>query len=169
MLKKQIQGDVTDALKQGNQETAGVLRLILAAMTTKEKEKRYKVSKQKPSLKESELVKESELTDQEIIDVLSSEIKKRKDAIGLYEKGNRKDLADKEKNEIEILKKYLPEQLSTEELKKLVEESIKKVGGPKGHPEIKDMGKVMTELMPKVKYKADISEVSKMAKELLGK
>ena len=62
------------------------------------------------------------------MDVISSEIKKRKDAIILYEKGNRPELAQREKNEIEVLKKYLPEQLSLEELEKIVKEAIAKVG-----------------------------------------
>ena len=115
--------------------------------------------------KEEELIKESALTDEEIIDVLSSEIKKRKDAIVLYEKGNRQELAGKEKKEIEILKKYLPEQLPPEELKKLIEESIAKTGAK----EIKDMGKVMADLSSKTKGKADASEVSKIVKELLSK
>ena len=83
----------------------------------------------------------------------------------MYEKGNRPELADKEKKEIEILKKYLPEQLPIEELKKLIDESINKVGAK----EMKDMGKVMADLAPKIKGKADNSEVSKIVKELLSK
>ncbi|MEK7663979.1 MAG: GatB/YqeY domain-containing protein [Patescibacteria group bacterium] len=165
MLKQQIQSDSTNALKQGNQEVAGVLRMVLASINSKEKEKRYKISKEKANLKEEELVKESQLTDEEIISVLSSEIKKRKDAIALYEKGNRQELADKEKKEIEIIQKYLPEQLSQDVLRKIIEESIKKVGAK----ELKDMRKIMADLMPKVKGKADNSEISKMVKELLVK
>lgn len=164
MLKHKIQSDTTNALKQGNQEVAGVLRLILAAITSKEKEKRYKISKQKPDLEEKELQVQSELTDEEITNTLYSEIKKRKEAIALYEKGGRQELADKERKEIDILQKYLPEQLSAEKLKKLVEESVSKVGAK----EIKDMGKIMADLMPKVKGKADNSEISRIAKELLG-
>lgn len=171
MLKQQIQSDATEALKQGNQIVAGVLRMVLAAITSKEKEKRYKISKdlflqaEKPDLKEENLIKESELTDDEIINTLFYEIKKRKDAIGLYEKGDRQELADKEKKEIEVLQKYLPEQISIEELKKLVEESISAVDAK----EIKDMGKVMSDLMLKVKNRADGSEISKIVKELLSK
>lgn len=164
MLKEQIQYDVTNALKQGNQEIVGILRLVLASINSKEKEKRYKFSKENTNLKEEELVKKSELMDDEIISVLSSEIKKRKDAIALYEKGNRQELANKEKKEIEIIKRYLPKQLSTEELKKLVEESINKVGAK----EMKDMGKVMLDISPKVKGKADNSEISKIVKGLLS-
>lgn len=165
MIKQQIQSDTTGALKQGNQDVAGVLRMTLAVITSKEKEKRYKISKEKPGLEETELIKESELTDDEIINTLSSEVKKRKDAITFYEKGNRQELADKEKKEIEIIQKYLPEQLSIDELKKLIEESINKVGAK----EIKNMGKIMADLMPKIKGKADGAEVSKIIKELLSK
>ncbi len=165
MIKHQIQSDVTSALKQGNPEVVGVLRLVLSSINSKEKEKRYRLSKEDDNLKEEELIKNSELADDEIVSVISSEIKKRKDAIFLYEKGNRPELAEIEKKEIEILRKYLPEQIPLEELKKLVEESINKVGAK----EIKDMGKVMADLIPKVKGKADGSEISKIIKELLGK
>ena len=165
MLKHQIKDDVNGALKNGNQEVVGVLRLALSSIASKEKEKRYKICKAEPDLTEEDLIKESELTDEEVIDTLSSEIKKRKDAISLYEKGNRPELAEGEKKEIEILKKYLPEQIPLEELKKLVTESIDKTGAK----EIKDMGKVMTDLMPKVKGKADGSEISKIIKEILSK
>ena len=107
-LKQEIQNSANEALKAGDQLILGTLRMVLAAITSKEKEKRYKISKEKPNLKEEELAKESELTDEQVLDVISSEIKKRKDAILLYEKGNRQELADKEKKEVAILKKYLP-------------------------------------------------------------
>ena len=97
--------------------------------------------------------------------LVSSEIKKRKDAIALYEQGKRPELAEREKKEIEILKKYLPEQLSEEEIKKIVAESIEKTGAK----EMKDMGKVMADLNPKIKGKADGGEVSKIIKEILNK
>lgn len=176
MLKHQIQNDATNALKSDNQLMAETLRMVLAFIITKEKEKRYKISKHlsaqagKPELKEEELIKESGLTDEEIIDVLSSEIKKRKDAIVLYEKGNRQELADKEKEEIEVLKKYLPEQLSEEELKKIIKESINRIKDPSSPAGSSGqvMGKVMQDLMPKVKGKADASEISRIVKELLS-
>ncbi len=164
-LKQEIQNSANEALKAGDQLILGTLRMVLAAITSKEKEKRYKISKEKPNLKEEELAKESELTDEQVLDVISSEIKKRKDAILLYEKGNRQELADKEKKEVAILKKYLPEQLSEDALKKLIAEAIAKVGAK----EMKDMGKVMADLMLKVKGKADNSEISRIVKELLSK
>ncbi len=164
MLKQQIQSDTTEALKRSDNEVVGVLRMAVSAINAKEKEKRYKISKEKSDLKEEDLAKESELTDDEVISVISSEIKKRKDAMALYEKGNRPELVEKEKKELLILQKYLPEQLSPEELKKMVKESIDNVGAK----EMKDMGKIMADLMPKVKGKADNSEISKIVKELLS-
>ncbi len=164
-IKKQIQDDAKEFLKTGDSLASDALRMSLAAIISKEKEKRYKASKEKPDSKEQDLIEESKLTDEEIIGILLSEIKKRKDAIILYEKGNRPELADKEKKEIEILQKYLPEQLSEDELKKIVEESINKIGAK----EMKDTGKVMADLMPKVKGKADSGEISKIVKELLSK
>ena len=155
MLKQKIQEDSVGALKLSEQFKLGVLRMLLASITTKEKEKKFK----------EKLQGDAELLDDEIISVLSSEIKKRKDAVALYEKGNRPELAEKEKKEIEILKTYLPEQLSAEDLKKIVEESIAKTGAK----EIKDMGKVMADLNPKIKGRADSGEVSKIIKELLSK
>jgi len=163
MLKQQIQNDSISALKNGDKDLTMVLRSVISVINLKEKEKRYKVLEEKKDLEESQLIKESELTDDEIISVFSSEIKKRKDASALYEKGNRPELLEKEKKEIEILKKYLPEQLGEEELKKIIEESIVKVGAK----EVKDTGKIMADLMPKIKGKADNSEVSKIIKELL--
>lgn len=165
MLKQQIQSDVTQALRDGNHEVSGVLRMVVSSLNSKEKEKRYKLSKENVNVKEEDIIKQSELTEDEAISVISSEIKKRKDAITLYIKGNRPELADKEQKEIEMIKKYLPEQLSGDELKKLVEESINKVQAK----EMKDMGKVMADISPKIKGKADGGEVSKMIKELLVK
>jgi len=165
MLKKDIQDACNTALKSGEQFTLGVLRMLLASVATKEKDKRYKASKQNPDLKEEDLVKESELKDEEIIDVVSSEIKKRKDAIALYTQGNRPELAESEGKEIEVLKKYLPEQLSEGDINKLIEEAVSKTGAK----EMKDMGRVMAELNPKIKGKADSGEVSKKIKEILSK
>ncbi len=152
-LKQQIQDDLNEAVKGREELISSVLRLLLSAILNKEKEKRYK-------LKED---KDVPLTDEEIIGIVSSEIKKRREAIELYEKGGRQELADKEKKEAVILQKYLPEQMSEVELKKLVVEAIKKTGAK----EQKDMGRVMQELAPKTKGKADGSLISKVVKELL--
>ena len=164
-LKQKIQSDANEFLQSGDQESSGVLRMTIAAIISQEKEKRYKISKEKSDLTEENLVVESALTDEQVVEVLSSEVKKRRDAIALYEKGGRPELAEKEQKEITILQSYLPEQLSAAEIEKLVKESIANVGAK----EIKDMGKVMADLAPKIKGKADNSQVSNIVKGLLGK
>lgn len=129
--------------------------MLSAAIFAKEKDKKFK----------EKLEGEAQLTDEEVLSVITSEVKKRKDAIALYQQGNRPELAEKEQKEIEVFKKYLPEQLSEEEIRKLVQESVEKTGAK----EIKDIGKVMADLNPKIKGKADGGTVSKIVKELLSK
>lgn len=175
MLKEEIQGDLNGALKKREELRALVLRTLLAAILNQEKEKRAKLAKAEPELNEEGLIVRSQLTDEEVIEVISSEIKKRKEATLEFEKGKRGDLVKKEKAEMEILQKYLPEQLSEEEIKKLAKQIIEKVGAkePKDYNPPTTLqgkniyGKVMGELMPKVKGKADGSLVSKIVKELL--
>lgn len=162
MLKQKIQEDTTKALKEKEELCLSVLRVLSANILNKEKEKRFKLSKE--IKKESELEEKSQLKDEEIIDVISSEIKKRKESAMLFEKGNRQDLAKKEKAEIEILQKYLPEQLKEEEVVKIVETAVLKTGAKS----IKEMGKVMAEIMPKVRGKADSEMVSRLVKESLS-
>ena len=105
-----------------------------------------------------------EASDEDVIDVIGKEIKKRREAIELYKKGNRQELADKEKAELETLQQYLPEQLSDGEVKKLVEDAITKSGATT----ISDMGKVMGILMPQVKGKADSQMISNLVREKLS-
>jgi len=163
-LKEAIQKDLNEAAKKKEELTLSVLRMLLASVLNKEKEKRYKLIKEKPDFKEEKLVKESKLAEEEIINVISSEVKKRKEAIQGYEKGGREEAAEKEKKEIEILQKYLPEQMPEEEIKKLVLKAVKKTGANSQ----KDMGKVMGILAPQIKGKTDGSLVSKIVKELLA-
>jgi len=153
-LKTRIQQNLNSALKEKKELEVLVLRQILAAVLNKEKQKRFKSKKEEDAL----------LTEEETTDVVSFEAKKRREAIVEFEKGKRQDLAEKEKKELEILEKYLPEQLPEEEIRKLVKEAIEAAGAK----EIKDMGKVMTELMPKTKGRADNSLVSGIVRELLA-
>jgi len=163
--KEKIRQDLLSALKEKRELEVLTIRQLLAAITNKEKEKRFKASKEKPDSNEQYLEKESQLNEEEIVEAVSSEAKKRKEAIAGFESGKRMDLAEKEKKELEILKKYLPEQISEEELKKIIKEAVEKTGAQA----IKDMGRVMAELAPKVKGKADGSVVSAFVKELLAK
>jgi len=174
MLKEKIKSDLKEGLKATRGIEVSTLRMVLASVLNKEKEKRYKIFKEKPEFKETELEKESELTDEEIIEVLFSEQKKRKEAIlefsahgGSAEGGEKTKIEkaiDKEKAEMEILEKYLPEQPSEQYLKKLAMEAISQAGAK----ELKDMGKVMANLMPKLKGKVQGGQVSEIVRSLLG-
>ena len=177
MLEEKIQEDLKIALKEKKELNLSVLRMLNAVMINKEKEKRYKITRQiyssenlagqgkeKIEILEKDLQEKSQLSDNEIIEIIFSEIKKKKDALLLFEKGERWDLVEKEKKELEVLEKYLPEQLSEEELRKLIKEAIEKTGVK----ELKETGKVMAELMPKVKGKVEGSKISQIIKELLS-
>ena len=162
-LKEKIQTDLKNALKEKKELELSVWRLLSAAITGKEKNKRYKLSKAKPELAEDALAKASELSDQEVLEVIGSEVKKRREAALEFEKGNRRELAEKETKEAEILGQYLPTQFTEEEIKKLVKDAVAKTGAR----DLKDMGKIMSELMPKVKGKADGNLVNRIVKEQL--
>lgn len=172
-IQEIIQNDLRTALKGRRELEVSTLRLLGAAIINKEKEKRIRIARSEKDLKEEELVEKSRLTNEEIIEVVLSEIKKRKEAISGFsagsvsaparEKAKIQNLIDKEKKEIKILKKYLPEQLSEKEVRELAKDVVGKTKAQS----MKDMGKVMRELMPKIKGKADGSLVSKIVKELL--
>jgi uncharacterized protein YqeY len=143
-----IKGDLLKALKSGDSSQAEILRYILSAIHNAE------IAKGKGK----------SLTEEELAQVLQKQAKQRQESIEAYKKGGRNDLAEKEKKELEIIKTYLPEQLSEEKVRQLAEEAVKKVGasGPK------DIGRVMGALMPEVKGKADGAVVSKVVKGLLS-
>ena len=139
-----------------------VLRQVSASILNKEKEKRYNLSKQ--GLQGEELEKLCHLIDEEVIEVIASEAKKSREAIVEFEKGQRQDLVAKEKAELEILNKYLPQQLTEEEVKEIAEKIVKELGVQTA----KDMGKVMAALMPKLKGRADGGLASRVVKGLLS-
>ncbi len=105
------------------------------------------------------------LTDEEIMKVIQRQIKQRGESIQQFRAGNREDLAGKEQSELEVLKSYLPEQISDDELKSIVLETIKEVNATSP----KDMGKVIKSVLEKVQGKADGKRVSLVAQELLKK
>ena len=148
-------------MQEKNELLLLVLRGLNAAFQNKEIEKRTKLSKNEKDIKKLEEL--SKLNEEEMIDVIAGEAKKRKDSITEFKKGNRNDLAEKEEKELEILKKFLPEQISEEQIKKEAQRVIAEVGavGPK------DTGKVMSALMPAMKGKAGGSTVGKIVGELL--
>jgi len=165
MLKTKIQEEIKTALIAKKELELSVLRMLLSSINNKETEKKTKIWKEKPSLAPEKIQKEAELADEEIFDVIASEVKKRREAIEGFEKGGRKESAEKERKELAILQKYLPEQMSEDEVKKIIQEAIKKTGAK----EMKDMGKVMGAITAQAKGKADMTLVSKIVKESLLK
>ena len=147
-LKEKLQADLTDAIRSRNEEVSGTVRMLLAAITNEEVAgKAAKV-----------------LTDAEIITVLSREAKKRREAVEAYTQAKRDDLASKEKAEAAVIANYLPEQLSEDEIKKLIQAAIAETDakGPAG------MGLVMKVLQPKIAGKADGGVVSGLVKAALA-
>jgi uncharacterized protein YqeY len=119
----------------------------------------------KAAVKNKQVEKNRELSEEEIISVISTLSKQRRESIELFLKGGREDLADKEKQEISILQSYLPDQLTPEELDRLIIEAIQE-SSAEG---VKDIGQVMRLLMPRVKGAADGKVVNQRVKELLEK
>lgn len=141
-----------------------ILDDIIAAMKSQDKEKLTVLRMVKGAMQLEEINKKKELADDEVIAVVAKQIKTRKESIVEFEKGNRQDLIDQANKEIEILNTYMPEQLSTEEIEKVVEEVFEAVQ-PTGQS---DMGKIMGQLNGKLKGKADMSEVNKIVREKLS-
>ncbi len=117
------------------------------------------------AIRQQEIDGKKELTDEDVLGVIAKEVKSRRDSIEEFKKGNRQDLVDQNEAEIKILEGYLPEQMGEDEIRKLVAEAIEKVGATTP----KDMGKVMKEIMPKTKGRADGKVVNGIVRELLAK
>ena len=137
---------------------------IVSAMKEKDTLKLQTLRGVKGEIDLAHIDKKVEINDELVTDVLSHQIKTRKESIVEFEKGNREDLINKTNDEINLLSTYLPEQLSEEELVKLIDEVIAKVN-PTSQ---KDMGLVMKEINPLVKGKADMKVVSTMIKDKLA-
>ena len=145
-LKNQITEDMKSAMKAGEKDRLKVVRLILAA------------------IKQVEVDKRIELDDAAILAVLDKMVKQRRDSVEQFEKGDREDLAAIERAEIEVLEAYLPEQLSAQELTKMVDEVIAATGAES----MRDMGKVMGQIKAKAAGRADMGAVSTTVKERLN-
>jgi uncharacterized protein len=140
-----IENDMKDAMRARDQEVLGTLRMLVAAI----KNKKIEIGR--------------DLNEEEVIAALKSEVKKRKDSIESYTAGGREDLAEKEQAEIEILNKYLPEQMGDEEVKAAVKKVVEEMKATKA-----DFGKVMGKVIAELKGKADGAQVSRIVKEILG-
>jgi uncharacterized protein YqeY len=145
-LKESIQEALKKALKQQQKVEVATLRLLLSEIRNAE------IAQQKPA------------DDNKVLDVITKEVKRRRESIEAFEKGNRSDLVAREKAEMAILMSYLPEQMSRAEITAAAQQVIDAVGakGPS------DKGKVMSELMPQLKGKADGKEVSEIVSDLLA-
>ena len=141
-----------------------ILNDLMAAMKSQDKEKLLVIRSVKSAMQLEEINLKRNLNDDEVIGVITKQIKTRKDSIVEFEKGNRQDLIDATKKEIEILQAYLPEQLTEEELNKIIDDVFTKVNPTSP----KDMGKIMSTITPLVKGKADMKEVSNKIKERLN-
>lgn len=146
-IKERLQDDWKQALKNKDKFKTKVLSTAKSAVLLVEKTDGIK------------------LEDEQVIEILAKEIKQRNEAILEFQKGNRQDLVDQNKAEIQILLNYLPQQLSEEEIKELIEITANEVGANN----IKDMGKLMSAIRPKTVGKADGKLVSQLVKEFLNK
>lgn len=149
MFKQKLQEDLRKSMLAKDEVRTSTLRMLISAIGY------YEIQEGGAGY---------EAKDEDVIEVLGREIKKHRESIEMYQKGNRPELEKKENNELKILQKYLPEQISEDEVKNFVKEAIVQTGAKT----ITDMGKVMGALMPKVKGKADGSLVSKIVKEELS-
>ena len=145
-IKEQLTADMKEAMKAHEKERLSVIRSARGAIRQAEIDGGH-----------------TELDDAAVIGVLSKEVKMRKDSIEEFKKGDRQDLVEKTQAEIDVLMKYLPEQLGEEEVKALVKEAVENVGAKTP----KDMGKVMGVLMPKVKGRADGKMVNQLVRSML--
>lgn len=146
MIKDDLQNRIKEALKAGDDIRVSTLRLLSNA------------------LHNEEIVKQKELSEEEELQIVRRQLKQREEAIELYEKGGRPELAEKEKQEAEILKEFLPAQMNNEELARIVEQTIAEVGA--SSPQ--DFGKVMGAVMARVKGQADGKTIADVVKQKLS-
>jgi len=145
-LKRSITDDIKGAMKSGDTVKKDTLRMLIASVNNAEK------------------ARQSDLDNADILGLIAKEVKRHQESIDAFKQGNRQDLVDKEEAEMDILQSYLPEQMSREDIAAAAREVI----GVVGAQDPGDKGKVMKELMPKLKGKADGKEINDVVTELLG-
>lgn len=144
-LKEKLQEDLKSSMKNKDKVKKSVVTLIRAA------------------IKQHEVDNRVELADDAIIDIISKQLKQRKDSLAEFVKANRDDLVEETKSEIQVLEGYLPQQLSEEELEKIVIETIAEVGATS----MKDMSKIMAAIKPKTAGRADGRKINELVKKNL--
>ena len=145
-LLEQLSKDMVEAMKSKDSFTLGVIRMAKGAIQLEA------------------INKKKDLTDEDVVSVIAKQIKMRNDSVNEFTKAGRIDLAEQNKKEIEILNKYMPEQLSSDEVHKIIDEAFAKINPTSS----KDMGLIMKEVSPKLKGKADMSLVNAIIKEKLA-
>ena len=145
-LKEKINEDMKSAMRSKDVALLGTIRLILAAIKQKEVDERILVD------------------DSSVISIIEKMLKQRNDSIEAFEKANRTDLVEKEEFEVSVLKNYMPEQMNAEEVEKIIQEVIKKIGASS----MKEMGPVMAQAKEILSGKANMAEVSKIIKAKLS-
>ena len=145
-LKEKLLSNMKEAMKSKDSVKLGTIRGVISAV------------------KNQEIDLKKELSEEEILTIVSREVKKRKEAAVLYEKGNRPELKDKEIQEMKILQTYLPEQVSEKDLRRRIQEVIAETGAEG----MKDFGKIMKTLVPEFKGKADNGLIKELANEYLN-
>lgn len=144
-LKQKLQEDLKTSMKNKDTLRKSVITLI------------------RSSIKQVEVDKRIELNDDDIIDIISKQLKQRNDSLEQFLDAGREDLVEETRSEIEVLKEYLPQQLSEEELNEIVKQTISEVGATS----MKDMGKIMSVIKPKTKGRADGKLINKLVNENL--
>jgi uncharacterized protein YqeY len=145
-LKEKLQADLKTAMKEKDTFKRDVIRFVMSA------------------IKQIEVDERKELSDADIEAILVKQIKQRNDAIAQFKEGGREDLVEKNEKELEILRSYLPEPMSEEEVRATLEEIVKETGANG----MKDMGKVMAAAKAKIGSRAEGRVINQIAKELLG-
>ena len=145
-LKEKINEDMKSAMRSKDVALLGTIRLIQAAIKQKEVDERILVD------------------DSSVISIIEKMLKQRNDSIEAFKKANRTDLVDKEEFEVSVLKNYMPEQMNAEEVEKIIQEVIKKIGASS----MKEMGPVMAQAKEILSGKANMAEVSKIIKAKLS-
>ncbi len=146
MLKEKLMEDLKSAMKNKEEVRKNTIQMVRAGILQIEKDKGIQVE------------------DDKILEIIAKEVKTKKDALKDFEKANRQDLIDQTNEEIEVLQKYLPKQLSREEIKTELEQIISKIGATT----MKDMGAIMKEAKAKMGAAADGKTINEVAKEIMG-
>ena len=150
MLREDLQNALKEAMKEKNMAVVGAVRLIIAGLKEKDVEARGK-GKEKAE-------------DSELLSMMQTMIKQRNESVKIYIEGNRPELAEKEKSEIAVIERFLPKQLSDDEVSEIVKSTISKIGAQS----IKDMGKVMAALKADYAGQMDFAKASGVIKSLLA-